>query len=316
MPKISVIVPVYNTEKYIEKCLESIANQTMKDLEILVINDGSTDQSEEIIKKYKEEHKDINIRYFKKENGGLSDARNFALSYVTGKYISFVDSDDYIDSNLYSHLEEYMEQEIDLIKFKIQMVNEEGKVLQKQEGPVFEKCIGEQAFEKLCIKEKFLDPACIYLYKTEFFMKNHFQYRIGTYHEDFGLTPLIIVKAKSFVSVEEYGYYYLQTVNSITREINYEKEIKKAKDLLEHYDNMIKTIEKYEIEKKSKELVKRYYTNAILLKANDLKGDDLQEYIKQIRQRKMYQNIKSYNLKQFIKRTLLRMSVKLYLKMR
>lgn len=316
MPKISVIVPVYNTEKYIEKCLKSIANQTMKDLEILVINDGSTDKSEEIIEKYREEHKNINIRYFKKENGGLSDTRNFALSHVTGKYISFVDSDDYIEPTLYSHLEEYIEQEIDLIKFKMKMVNKEGVILEKLKGPAFEVCTGEQGFEKLCTKEKFLDPACIYLYRTEFFIKNHFHYKKDTYHEDFGLTPLIILKAKSFVSVEEYGYYYLQTENSITREINYEKEIKKAKDLLEHYDNMIKTIEKYEISKKSKELIKRYYTNTIILKANDLKGNELREYIRQIQKRKMYQNIKPYNLKQFIKRLLLRINVKLYLKMR
>lgn len=275
MPKVSVIVPVYNTEKYIEKCLDSIAKQTMQDLEIIVVNDGSTDKSEEVIKKYKEEHPKVTIQYLKKENGGLSDARNFALPYVTGEYISFVDSDDYIAKDLYANLEKYMEQKIDLIKFKMKMVDKEDKVLEKIEGPVFEKCTGEQGFEKLCTQDRYLDPACIYLYKTEFFLQNHFQYKKGTYHEDFGLTSLVMVKAQSFVSTEEYGYYYLQTEQSITRDISYEKEIKKANDLIEHYDNMIEVIEKYSVSQKTKELIKRYYTNAIILKAKTLKEKEL-----------------------------------------
>lgn len=275
MPRVSVIVPVYNTEKYVEKCLSSIANQTMKDLEIIVVNDGSTDNSEKIIKKYKEEHPEVNIQYLKKENGGLSDARNFALPYATGDYISFIDSDDYIDKELYCHLEKYMEQEIDLIKFKMKMVDKEEVVIQTIQGPVFEKCTGEQGFEKLCTEEKLLDPACIYLYRREFFEQNHFQYKKGTYHEDFGLTPLIIVKAKSFVSVEEYGYYYLQSEQSITRDVSYEKEVKKANDLIKHYDNMLEAIEKYSVSQKTKELIKRYYTNAIILRADRLKEKEL-----------------------------------------
>lgn len=77
MPKVSVIVPVYNVENYIEKCLDSLVNQTLKDIEIIVVNDGSTDSSKEKINKYLEEHE--NIIYLKKENGGLSDARNFGM---------------------------------------------------------------------------------------------------------------------------------------------------------------------------------------------------------------------------------------------
>ncbi len=90
MAKVSVIIPVFNAEKYIEKCLDSVKNQTKKDLEILVVNDGSTDQSEEKIKNYQKEHPNLKIRYFEKENGGLSDARNFAIPYVTRRiYIFF-----------------------------------------------------------------------------------------------------------------------------------------------------------------------------------------------------------------------------------
>ena len=318
MPTLSVIVPVYNTEKYIEKCINSILNSSFKDLEIIIVNDGSTDNSEEIINKIIKEKKDFNIKYLKKENGGLSDARNFALSYVTGKFISFIDSDDYIDVNLYKNLEKYMKQDIDLIKFKMKKVDEEGNILEKLDGPVFEKCTGEEGYKKLCVDDKFLDPACIYLYKTKFFKENNFKYAKGLYHEDFGLTSLIILKASSFVSTEEFGYYYLQTKNSITRDKDYKKEIKKAKDLIKHYDNMIEKIDNdnYKISKESKILIKRYFTNTLLLKSYDLKEESLKNYLKELKKRKLYKNIKVENLKQLIKKILLMINVKLYLKMR
>lgn len=316
MPKISVIVPVYNTEKYVKKCLKSIANQRMKDLEIIVINDGSTDNSEAKIKDFIAENQNLKIKYLRKQNGGLSDSRNFAIPYVTGKYISFIDSDDYISEDLYSNLEKYMDKNIDLIKFKMQKVDKNGNILEKLDGPIFEECTGEEGYEKLCTSDKFLDPACIYLYRTEFFKQNNFEYAKGTYHEDFGLTSLIILKAKNFVSSSEDGYYYLQSNNSITRDVNYAKEIQKSKDLLRHYDNMIEKIKQYNISEKSKNLIKRYYTNTVILKANDLKDNDLQSYIRQIKIRKLYKNIKPYNLKQLIKRIILRINVKLYLKIR
>ena len=317
MPKISVIVPVYNTEKYVEKCLKSIAEQKMNDLEIIIVNDGSTDNSETIIKQWIEKNKEnIKIKYLNKKNGGLSETRNFALPYATGKYISFIDSDDYIDSNLYSHLEQFMDDNVDLIKFKMQTVDEKEKVLEKLDGPVFEKCTGEEGYEKLCTNDRFLDPACIYLYRTEFYKSNNFKYKVGAYHEDFGLTSLIILKAKSFVSTNEYGYYYLQSDNSITRNQNYSKEIKKAQDLLGHYDDMIKVIEGYEISNKSKKLVKRYYTNTLILKTKELKGQEKKQYINEIYRRKLYKNIKPYSLKQLIKRIILKFNINLYLKLR
>ena len=103
MPKVSVIVPVYNTENYIEKCLNSLVNQTLEDLEIIVVNDGSTDNSENVLDKFIENYPD-KIKYYKKENGGLSDARNFGLNYAKGEYIGFVDSDDYIDISMYEKM--------------------------------------------------------------------------------------------------------------------------------------------------------------------------------------------------------------------
>ncbi len=203
-----------------------------------------------------------------------------------------------------------MEQQIDVIKFKMQIVDEEGNKKEKIEGPTFDVCTGEEGFQKLVTKDHYIDPACIYIYRKEFFVENHFQYKKGTYHEDFGLTTIILLKAKTFASVKEYGYFYRQTNESITRNTNYEKEVKKANDLIIHYDTMIKTIKDYEISKKTKDLVKRYYTNSILLKAKNLQEKELKDYKEKIKQRKMYQNIKPYNLKQLIKRMII------YIKMR
>lgn len=98
-PKVSVIVPVYNVEKYLKQCLDSIVNQTYKNLEIIIVNDGTKDNSMKIVEEYLQ---DKRIKVINKENGGLSSARNRGIEEATGEYISFVDSDDYIDLNLYN----------------------------------------------------------------------------------------------------------------------------------------------------------------------------------------------------------------------
>jgi len=100
--KVSVIVPVYNVEKYLDKCLNSLVNQTLKDIEIIVVNDGSTDNSEKIIKKYLKKNK--NIKYIKKNNSGVSEARNIGLEQATGEYIGFLDSDDWLETNAYEKM--------------------------------------------------------------------------------------------------------------------------------------------------------------------------------------------------------------------
>lgn len=102
MVKVSVIVPVYNVEAYLRKCLDSLVEQTLKEIEIIVVNDGTKDNSLFIMEEYAEKYS--NVRIYSKENGGLSDARNFGLQYVTGEYIGFVDSDDYVEKNMYELL--------------------------------------------------------------------------------------------------------------------------------------------------------------------------------------------------------------------
>lgn len=314
MSKVSIIVPVYNTSKHIPKCLDSLVNQTVKDIEIIIINDGSTDDSEKIIKEYKNKYEEL-ITYYSKENEGIAKTRNFGIEKANSDYILFIDSDDYVDKTLIEKLIPYINEDIDIIKFKLQRVNQQAEILEKVNGPIFEKTTGEKAFNKLYCEDVLIDSPCVYLMKKKLFDENKFTFK-RTYHEDFGLIPLIIVNAQSFVSTPYYLYSYVQAPNSITRNSDYNKTIKKFEDALFHYDNAMNEIKKMNFDKKVEENIKIFYTNAVILKIYELKGKDKNKYIKEIRKRKMYKNIKFRNLKQLVKRILLICNIKLYLKMR
>ena len=315
MKKISVIVPIYNMEKYVARCIESILVQNYENLELILINDGSTDGVESIINPYLEKYPDI-IKYIRKENTGLSDTRNIGMQKSTGDYIMFVDSDDYLEQNLLIKLIPYIKEGVELIKFKTQKVNECGEIIGLMNGPVFDITTGEEAFSKMCFEDELMETAWLYLYKSELLKENNFKFEKGLYHEDFGLIPLVILKAKTFVSTNICGYNYVQSSNSITRTQDYQKTLKKLNDLLIHYDNIKNKIEQYDIKLKTKEDVKIFCTNSILLSINNLEKKDRKNFIKEIKKRKMTNDIKVRNFKQLLKRILLKLSIPLYLKLR
>mgnify|MGYP002566539081 FL=1 len=310
MPKISVIIPVYNTEKYLEKCLDSIINQTYQDFEIVIINDGSIDNSQNIIEKYLDKYQN-KIKCINKENGGLSSARNYGIEIARGDYIIFVDSDDYIKKDLFEQLLPYIQKDIDLVKYKLIKVSEEYKELERVDGPSFDEVTGEEGFNKLVFNDVLLEPACLYLYKRDIFIKNNLRFLENTYHEDFGLVPIILLYTNSIVSINFYGYYYLQANNSITRNEDYTKTIKRANDLLIHYDNMKKAIENLNIKQKTKENMYLYYTNAIFDNLKKLQKKEKKKYVQQIHKRKLLNNIKIINLKRLIKRMILYIYLKI-----
>lgn len=130
MYKISIVVPMYNREKTIKRCLDSLLLQNIKGIEILVIDDGSTDNSAQIIKEYQKKFPN-RINYIYKENTGVADTRNFGIKSAKGKYILFVDSDDYIEFDLLQKIEKYMENEYDLIKIKLKIVDNNRKRTRK-----------------------------------------------------------------------------------------------------------------------------------------------------------------------------------------
>ena len=314
MSKVSIIAPIYNTEKQLRKCLDSLVNQTYKDIEIIVINDGSPDNSEFIVNEYIAKYGQM-IRYYSKENEGIAKTRNFGIEKATSDYVLFVDTDDYIESDLIEKLIPYIDMDIDMIKFKFTRVDENGNTILKSDGPVFETTTGEDAFNKLYCTDVVLDSPCLYLMKKKLFTDNGFKFK-RTYHEDYGLIPLVILKSKSFVSTNNYFYYYVQADNdSITRTSDYNRVVTKMKDALGHYDDAIVEIDKMDIDKTTKENAKIYYTNAIILKLRTLQDKDRKIFIKEIKKRKMFKNIKVRDFKQLIKRILLNVNVNLYLKL-
>ena len=332
---ISIIITAYNAEKTIEKCLNSILDTKYNDYEIIVINDGSTDNTEEVIQLFATDK----IKYFSKPNTGVADSRNFGIEKAKGDYITFVDSDDYVSNNYFENVNKYIEQGVDLIKRKGIIINEKNisQSITKIDGATFDITNGEEAFNKLCFTDKYLDTLWSYIIKKSLFTDNNLKFEIGRYHEDFGLLPLLILKANKVVSTNDYVYYYVQSENSIMREKSLSKTIKKAQDALYHYDNILKTIEKYNLSTFTKENVGIYLTNAILLKIKEfeknidnslyvnknsrLKSDIENQiakdtlimqckkaqkwYISELKKRKIYKNIKARNLKQLIKKLIL-----------
>lgn len=311
--KISIIIPVYNAEKTIERCLKSILNQNIEHAEIVVVNDGSKDNSEKIILQMQKNNQ--MIKYYYKQNSGVAETRNYGLEKAQGEYIAFVDSDDYISSDFKNKIIPLINNNIEMIKYKLKKLDKNGNEIEYIDGPVFDRKTGEEAFNELYSKDVLLDSPCVYVMKKDIITRNKFKFQ-GTYHEDFGLIPLILVNAKSVVSLPDYLYFYVQESNSITRNEDYNKTLIKMKDVFFHYDNMLEAINKLNLGKKTNENIKIYYTNAIVLKLQELQDEDRNKFIKEIKARKMYKNIRVRNIKQFIKRYLLKMNVNLYLKIR
>lgn len=315
MPKVSIIIAAYNAEKDIDKCINSIMAQKMQDYELIVVNDGSNDNTEQVVLEYKDKLNN-KLKYFYKENTGVADTRNFGISKAEGKYILFIDADDYIDKDLLITQEENMDKSIDIIKFKMTKLDVEGNELEKIEGPTFDVISGQDAFNILFYQDILIDQLCIYLFRREYLIENNYKFVKGAYHEDFGLIPIMLVNAETVISTSMYGYYYIQSNNSIMRNTDHNKTIKKMKDSFMYYDNMIDKIKDMNITKFTKENMKIYYTNSILLKIKELNNEDRKIFINEFNKRKMRKNIKVRNLKQFIKRIILAINVNLYFKMK
>ena len=209
-----------------------------------------------------------------------------------------------------------MNKNIDMIKFKMKMVDLQGNEIQKIEGPVFDTRSGQDAFNELFYQDKLIDQLCIYLIKREYIASNNYKFVKGAYHEDFGLLPIMIANAKSVISTDFYGYYYVQSENSIMRNTDHSKTIKKMNDSFMYYDNMLETIKKLDITKKTKDNIKLFYTNSILIKIEELNKEDRNLFLTDFKKRRMTKNIKIKSLKQLIKRLILAINVNWYFKIR
>ena len=212
--KVSVIVPVYNVELYLEKCLLSLVNQTLQDIEIIVVNDGSRDHSQQIIEKFQQEHPQ-KIFAYTKENGGLSDARNFGLDCAKGKYIGFVDSDDYVSETMFEDMMNIAEKhQAEITICNLQKVDERGNVTQKlTQLPGFpEKIILENNMSVFSDISYF---ACNKLFRRELF--NNRRFKKGIHFEDIELIPQLVLESKVIGFTPAYHYQYLERSQSISK---------------------------------------------------------------------------------------------------
>lgn len=221
MAKLTVIVPIYNVEKYLEKCVMSIVNQTFKDLKIILVNDGSTDSSGEIADKLK--NKFSNIIVIHKENGGLSDARNTGLQIVDTEYVTFVDSDDYIEPNMYEMLlSNFSDIDIDISIGSVWYEQENGQKHCPYIQGVSAKWNRNEALVYLLSFNKFNMSFCDKVFKTELFFSNAYgeeklMFPIGKKCEDQYLMCKVLARARN-VSYSSVPYYhYVQRFGSISR---------------------------------------------------------------------------------------------------
>lgn len=233
MKKVSVIVPVYNVELFLEKCLNSLVNQTLQEIEILVINDGSTDNSQKIIENFEKKYPE-KIKSFQKENGGLSDARNFGLKNATAEFIGFVDSDDFVTPTMFEqmyHLSQKHNAEI--VICNLQKINEKGEITQKltQIPHLEEKIILEENFSVFSDLSYF---ACNKIFKKELFENQEF--KKGIHFEDIELIPKLLLSCKTIAQTQNYHYQYFERSNSISK-----THTEKGLDIL----NAVKSIENF-----------------------------------------------------------------------
>ncbi len=299
-PRFSIIVPVYNTEKYLKRCLDSISKQSFTDYEVIIINDGSTDNSSNIISKYP--YKVIN-----QENQGLSMARNNGVKVSSGDYLIFLDSDDYIEKDLLKEINESLFNNPDLVRFQIKEVFDNKDYINYKEEP-FENKDGVEAF-KLITKYHFVENAWAYAIKREYYLKEKFSFKKGTYHEDFGLIPLVIIKSKVVNSIDYLGYCYYQRDGSIMNSSDYAKTEKKVKDFYDHYLYLVKEINKTKLDKT---YFMSFISNSLILKITELEGKDYKEALNRLKKDKVFDNLLDDNLGRKIKKTLVKLSPKLY----
>lgn len=225
MPKFSIIIPVYNVENYIDDCLKSILSQDFSDFEIILINDGSTDNSGQICNFYSNKYNFIKTIH--KANGGLSEARNVGIHSSKGEYLLFVDSDDMIFENSLKKINETIEEDKDAEVIFLEAVKlyPNGITVGLEEGyqkSKIRKKSKEEVLKFLSNLEKFPGSACNKLVKRELITKNNIYFEKGMFSEDIDWTIRLLSTAEKYNYCEHKYYYYRQNrLGSITNSIEF-----------------------------------------------------------------------------------------------
>lgn len=305
MPKFSIIIPAYNVEKYINKCLKSVFNQTFKDYEVIVVNDGSTDNTKKYIEPY-------DVLLINKKNSGLSSARNTGVSYAKGKYLIFLDSDDYIEKDLLKEINKSLFNNPDIVRYQAQEVYDNTNRKTPYPEKPFTNKKGVEAFNEI-VKFHYVENAWLYAIKKDYYEKNNYAFSINKTHEDFGLIPLIIIKSNKVNSIDYIGYNYRQRENSIMSSNSYNKVLKKVEDFYYHYKYLINEIDKTNLNSK---IFKSFIANSLILKITELNNNDYKKYKNKLIEDKVFDNLLDDTLPRKIKKILIKMSPKIYYKWR
>lgn len=242
--KFSIIVPVYDVEDYLRRCIDSLINQSYTNIEIILVNDGSQDKSPQICTEYADS--DNRIQVINKRNGGLSDARNFGLKAAKGEFIMFVDSDDYVESDACERFNDIIikNQGIDIVASNIKGVK--GKELKKEMYTLLEenKIINSYDFLRIQLQNSTMFmSACRNIYRRLLLIENELYFKVGIYHEDEQWTPRVFLDAKKIICTEYVHYNRVIREGSITRQkvkvkhsidiINTVKELSNIYDFLD-----------------------------------------------------------------------------------
>lgn len=211
--KVSVIVPVYNMEKYLSRCVDSILAQTYANLEVILVDDGSKDSSPAICDKYAE--RDGRIKVVHKENGGLSSARNAGLDVASGDYIGFVDSDDYISSDMYSQLCRRLDNsDCEIANVMYVRADENGKTTPSKVPHNTDKEISSEQFARELMLHTGDVSVCTKLFKSELF--NNIRFPEGKLNEDLLFILDVLGRVKKIAFVAYVGYFYFTRSGSIS----------------------------------------------------------------------------------------------------
>lgn len=238
-PLISIVVPVYNVVDYLGACLDSILNQSYKNLEIVLVDDGSTDGSGEICDEYAKQND--NIRVIHQENGGLSVARNVGLDVIAGEFVTFVDSDDLIHREYISTLYKYLEVEKADISAVSSVIIYEGDLIPTTapRGPVKVFYSGVDAVESMLYQQGFIENyAWGKLFKSNLFESHRFP--VGMLYEDLATIPLVCLEAKNIVTSDTPMYFYRVRENGILGRFS----LRRA-HILDVIDDVVRYMEQY-----------------------------------------------------------------------
>lgn len=248
MVNVSIIVPVYNTEKYLKKCLDSLVNQTLSNIEILVVNDGSNDNSQKIINEYAEKYSFV--RSLIKANGGLSDARNYAIPYATGEYIGFVDSDDYVEPDMYQKMYSKAKQKnLDLIECNF--IWEYDDKIKYDIGNKYTNTDDFFLLGRVMV--------CNKLFKLSLVKDNNIKFPVGLRYEDIEFFYKLVPYFDKTDLLDNNFYHYMQRENSIINEQN-----EKTGDIFIILNNLITFYKNNNLYEKYKENIEYLYIRILM----------------------------------------------------